>query len=177
METRQSCVILTGELIDDTRDISCQRSRLAAALWPDHTDVREGSLDCSDRHWQERKMAKADLIRLSSNERRQSGLSTSRCPVCRWWVLFTSQSVTLSLSFCCFTEPSNLSTRRRGFCMLAHSAGQLGGWTPQENVCLWVQIVPWRFQSISSTFTPWKSHISVLFGVPPPFQVAFFWAF
>ncbi len=34
--------------------------------------------------------------------------------------------VTLSLSFHCFTEPSNLSTQTRGFCMLAHSAGGPG---------------------------------------------------
>ena len=34
----------------------------------------------------------------------------TRCPECRRWVLFTCQVVTPSLSFCCFTEPSNLST-------------------------------------------------------------------
>ncbi len=70
--------------------------------------------------------------------------------------------------FCCFTEASNLLTQTQGFCMLAHSAGGLGEWIPPENVCLWVQIVPWKFQPISSTFTPSKSQISLLYGMGPP---------
>ncbi len=37
--------------------------------------------------------------------------SRSRFPKCCQCVLFTCQIVTPSLSFCCFTEPSNLSTR------------------------------------------------------------------
>ncbi len=85
-------------------------------------------------------------------------------------VLFTCQVVTSSLPFCSFTEPSNLSTRTQDFWMLAHGAGGPGEWIPLENVCLWVQIVQWTFQPISSTFTPSKSHISVLFGVPPPLR-------
>ncbi len=86
---------------------------------------------------------------------------------CHQWVLFTCQFVTLSLSFCCFTKPSHLLTQTRGFCMLAHSARGPGEWIPLEIVCLWVQILPWKFQPISSTFTPSKSHISVLLGVAP----------
>ena len=61
------------------------------------------------------------------------------------WVFFTCQIVTPSLSFCSFTEPSNLSTRTRGFCMLAHGTRGPGKWIPLENVCLWVRILPWKF--------------------------------
>ncbi len=100
-------------------------------------------------------------------ERRRGKIVGMWCPECHWWVLFTCQIVTPSLSFCCFTEPSNLLAWTRGFCMLAHSVRGPGGWIPLENVCLWVQIVPWKFQPISFTFTPSKSHLSVLFGVAP----------
>ncbi len=41
----------------------------------------------------------------------------ARCPNCHQHVLFTCQIVTLLLSFRCFTEPSNPSTRTWGFCM------------------------------------------------------------
>ncbi len=104
-----------------------------------------------------------DLITLSSSESWHSG-----CPKCRRWVLFTGQVVTPLLTFHCFTKPSNLLTPTWVFCMLAHGAEGPGEWIPWENVCLWVQILPWKFQPISSTFTPWKSHISVLFGMAPP---------
>ncbi len=67
-------------------------------------------------------MPENDLVVLTSSE-------WTRFPNCCPWVLFTCQIVTPSLSFCCFTEPSNLSTRTRGFCMLAHSAGGTL-WTP-----------------------------------------------
>ncbi len=53
-----------------------------------------------------------------------------RCPECHQWVLFTCQIVTPLLSFCCFTEPSNLSTRTWGFCMLARSVRGPGGFIP-----------------------------------------------
>ncbi len=101
-------------------------------------------------------------------EQQRGKIVGTRCPECCRWVLFTYRSVTLLLSFCCFTKPSNLSTQTQGFCMCAHSAGGPRGWILLENVCLWVQIAPWKFQPISFTFTPWKSHISVLFGIPPP---------
>ncbi len=45
---------------------------------------------------------------------------------CRWWALFTSQSVTLSLSFHSFTECSNLSTQTKGFWVLVHGAEDPG---------------------------------------------------
>ena len=57
--------------------------------------------------------------------------------------------VTPSLSFCCFTEPSNLSTRTQGFCKFAHSARGPGEWISLENVCLRVWILPWKFQVAS----------------------------
>ncbi len=58
------------------------------------------------------------------------------------------------------------------FLLLAHRAGGPGEWIPLENVCLWVQILPWKFQFISSMITPWKNQISLLFGMPPPPLVA-----
>ena len=84
-----------------------------------------------------------------------------------WWVLFTCQSVTLSLPFCCFMERSNLSTQTWGFWVLAHGAGGLGEWIPVEMVGQGVRILLQKFQPISSTFTPWKSQIPVLFGMGP----------
>ncbi len=64
-----------------------------------------------------------------------------------------------------FAASPNLSTRTRGFCMLAHSTGGPGEWTPVEMVD---RILLWKFQSISSTFTLWKGQISLRFGMPPP---------
>ncbi len=92
----------------------------------------------------------------------------ARCPNCRRHVLFTCQIVTLSLSFCCFTECSNLSTQTWGFCMPVHGTGGPGGCNHVEMIDLEAGIVPWKFQAISSTFSPSKSHFSVLFGMPPP---------
>ncbi len=89
------------------------------------------------------------------------------CPHCRRRILFTSQIVTLSLSFRCFTRPSNLSTQTRGFCMLTHSAGGPGEWILVKMVGQGVRILPWKFQPISSMLTPWKSLISLLFGMAP----------
>ena len=64
-------------------------------------------------------------------------------------------------------EPSNLATWTQGICMLTHSARGPGEWIPVEMVDLGVQILPWKFQPISSMFTPWKSLISLLFGMAP----------
>ncbi len=93
--------------------------------------------------------------------------TASRFPNCHRWVLFTCQSVTQSLSFCCFTEPSYLSTQTWVFWVPAHDVGGPGEWITVEMLDQGAGIVPWKFQPISSTFTPSKSH-SVLFGVPPP---------
>ncbi len=74
-----------------------------------------------------------------------------------------------------FTEPSNLSTRTRGFWVLAHGAEWPGERIPLEMVCLVGRIPPWKFQAISSAFAPWKSQISSPSGMPPPpLQVASF---
>ncbi len=91
----------------------------------------------------------------------------ARCPNCHRWVLSTCQVVTPLLSFGCFTERSNLSTQTQGFCMLTHSTGGPEEWILVGMVGQGVQILPWKFQPISSTFTPSKSHFSFLFGVPP----------
>ncbi len=48
------------------------------------------------------------------------------------------------------------TTQTRFFCMLAHSAGGSGEWIPVEMVGQGVRILPWKFQPISSTFTPLK---------------------
>ncbi len=85
---------------------------------------------------------------------RQGEMAGTRFPECRQWVLFTCQIVTLLLSFCCFTEPSNLSTWTQGFCMLVLGAGGSGEWILLENVSLLVRILAWKFQAVSSTFTP-----------------------
>ncbi len=77
------------------------------------------------------------------------------------------QSVTLALSFCCFPECSNLSTRTRGFCMPGHSAKGPGEWILVEMMGQGVWTPPWKFQPISSMFNPWKSQISLLFGMAP----------
>ncbi len=73
------------------------------------------------------------LCRPDQPQQEQMWQSRSRFPNCRWWVLFTCQSVTLSLAFCSFTECSNLSTRTWGFWVLAHGAGEPRGVDPCGN--------------------------------------------
>ncbi len=80
--------------------------------------------------------------------------TASRFPDCHWWILFTCQNATLSHSFCYFMECSNVSSRTRGFCMLALGTRGSGEWIPLENVSLWVWIPPWKFHPISSMFAP-----------------------
>ncbi len=128
---------------------------------------RDDRLD--GRHWQEWEKTvwhlEDQMAVISSGERWQSRL---RFPECYSWVLFTSQTVTPLLSFCCFTKPSNLSTQTWGFWVLAHGTEGPGEWIPVEMIKgQGAGIVPWKFQPISSTFTPWKNLISVLFGVAP----------
>ncbi len=89
-------------------------------------------------------------------------------PNCRRQVLFTCQIVTPSLSLGCFTERSNLSTRTRRFCMPVYGAGGPGGCNHVEMIGLETGILSWKFQPIWSTFSPSKSHFSVLFGMAPP---------
>ncbi len=58
-----------------------------------------------------------------------------------------------------FAASRNIATsqpRHIFFCMLAHSAGGPGEWIPVEMVGQGVWIPPWKFQQISSMFTPWK---------------------
>ena len=43
-------------------------------------------------------------------KRQRGEIIGTRFLECRWWILFTCQIVTPLVSFCCFTEPSNLST-------------------------------------------------------------------
>ncbi len=76
-------------------------------------DQRSGLTSCEWLHWW-------SALRTSKWSEDCTHQHKARCPNCRRHILFTCQSVTLSLSFCCFTQPSNLSTWTRGFCMPWH---------------------------------------------------------
>ena len=91
--------------------------------------------------------------------------------ICRW-LLFTCQSVPLSLSFWCFTERSNLSTRTRGFCMLTRSAEGPGACESRWK--WWVRGSGFPHENFSQ-FHPLL--FTLLFGMPPPLQVAAVLAF
>ena len=115
----------------------------ALRSWSDSAVTREGCRDQPQLEWM--------------------GQSRSRFPNCYWWVLFICPSVTLLLSSCSFAECSDLSTWTPDFLSSCAFCRRTWGMKPCENDGPGAMIVPWKFQAISSTFTPF---ISVLFGMP-----------
>ena len=93
--------------------------------------------------------------------------TASRFPDCHRWVLFTCRSLTLSLSFCCFTDCSNLSPWPWGFCRLAHGARGPGEWVNPDGKC-W-PLDPDSPLEISANFIPLdKPNFSPVWHGPPP---------
>ncbi len=138
--------------------------------WGEKT-VQMAFISRSER-WQSGLWSFADLIRFSSSECGSPDLGRSNCP----WTWSDSAVVRvavhieisqlLSMSFVYLSkchpvtlslllhQPSNLLTWTQSFCMLACDAKGSGEWIPLEKVGLWVQILEWKCQAVSSTFTP-----------------------
>ena len=74
---------------------------------------------------------------------------------------------------CCslrnFTEPCNLSTRTQGFCMLVHGdgGGEAWGVDPTGNGRPERQDSSMKVSGNFINFSPSKSQVSILFGMPP----------